>query len=441
MKVSKSSTPPEDASYNTPRNSTELQNNSRTGHEDPSNKPESSTEASHNASAPEGSHELLLAAPKSESTKPKDIESAQQRTDPLWATENEEDIDTDEETMNWLERELAKQNCEESIKSSNMLYASMPLPVEINMVAKETVKPHSHLVVPYSGKSEVIVHRGFGTFPPVAVLDERFKGYPPLSNAAYDLTTHGIDHNLRLRLSKKQKEDRDSFYSAEPVARPRTPMVPCIVNGSTPGMSTRDASILSLFVRVKAWLTKPVVPSSSPIDGDIDSHEFCNKCQKRHIEQGAPIFLDDRDTCRSMLPDWFPKDRFDRPWDAFINLNNKYVRLCHMMEGTEKDEEPDPQWQKEYHDSTPEWRAVGRHGGWWKCRIGSEESNPGVLAVERNCQVCHKRRANMANRPLVATETLAEQKKVIDDWIQKYMKKEMVKDRAYVLARIETEGY
>jgi len=167
-KVSKSSTPLKDASYNTPKNATELQGNSRTGHQDLSNQPESSTEASNNASAPERSHELLLPAPKSESTKSKDIESyniAQQKTDSLWATENEEDIDTDEETMNWLDQELAKQNCEESIKSSNILYASMPVPVEVNMVAKETVKPHPHLVVPHRGKSEVIVHRGFDTFP------------------------------------------------------------------------------------------------------------------------------------------------------------------------------------------------------------------------------------------------------------------------------------
>lgn len=198
----------------------------------------------------------------------------------------------------------------------------------------------------------------------------------------------------------------------------------------------------------EAWLIKKSEPSHTPSKGtDVEkavgnsSREFCSKCQERHIRQGAPVTLDDRDTCRSMIPEWFPKDRFDRPWDAFIELMNKYLRTSQMIEGTEENPETQTIWQMEYHDSTPEWTKVGRHGGWWRCRIGPEESNPTVSDVERNCQVCHKRMKDQAKLPTKKTESLTEKKTSMEEWIAKYTKIGMAKDRAYVLARIATEGY
>lgn len=172
-----------------------------------------------------------------------------------------------------------------------------------------------------------------------------------------------------------------------------------------------------------------------------DSLEFCTKCQKRHIKQGPPVTLDDRDTCRSMLPDWFPKERFERPWDVFTDLINRYVKASQMLEGTEDNPETKVPWNKEYHDPSPEWKEVGRFGGWWKCRIQGEEGESEVPIIEKNCQLCHRRKA--ANDRLLEkrVETPMEKMQSIEDWIGKYMKEEMVRDRAYVKARLETEGF
>ena len=142
-----------------------------------------------------------------------------------------------------------------------------------------------------------------------------------------------------------------------------------------------------------------------------------------------------------MLPEWFPKDQFERPWDAFIELVNKYVRTGHMLDGIEENAETKVTWKMEYHDPSPEWKAVGRSGGWWECRIEPEEGQSNVPSVERNCQVCHRRKADDDKLPAKRDETLAERKKAIEEWIDKHMKQGMVKDKAYVRARIETDGF
>lgn len=148
--------------------------------------------------------------------------------------------------------------------------------------------------------------------------------------------------------------------------------------------------------------------------------------------------LEDRDTCRSMLPEWFPQEHFEKPWDAFIELINTYVQVSQTMEDMEE-KDPRKAWgEMEYHDSSSEWRTVERQGGWWKCRIGSEASQPGVPVVERNCPVRHKREADADGLQRRRNESLADTKKSMDDWIQKYMAKAMEKDKAYVLALIAT---
>jgi hypothetical protein len=142
-----------------------------------------------------------------------------------------------------------------------------------------------------------------------------------------------------------------------------------------------------------------------------------------------------------MLPEWFPQDQYAKPWDAFIELMNEYVRTEHQMNGIEEDPERKPAWKMEYHDPSPEWRAVGRSGGWWKCRIEPEDGESNVPSVEKNCRVCHRRKADDDELPARSTETLIEKKKRMEEFIDKHMKEAMLKDRAYVRARIATEGY
>lgn len=213
-------------------------------------------------------------------------------------------------------------------------------------------------------------------------------------------------------------------------------------------------------------LTGSLAPSEAAtesvfLNGNL---EFCTKCQKRHIKPGTPETLDARDTCRSMLPDWFPKERYEKPWDAFTDLISKYVRASQILEEKEANPETKIPWDKEYHDPSPEWKEVGRFGGWWKCRIEVEDEEGGegtegpegpeggeggegeavksdVPAIERNCRLCHRRKAENDRLATKKVESLAEKKQSIEDWINKHMKKEMLKDKAYVKARLAKEGF
>lgn len=151
--------------------------------------------------------------------------------------------------------------------------------------------------------------------------------------------------------------------------------------------------------------------------------------------------MDERDTCRSMLPDWFPKERYEKPWEAFTDLINKHVRASQMLDGIEANPETKAAWNKEYHDPSPEWKEAGRFGGWWKCRIEDERGESDIPSVEKNCRVCLRRKVENDKLPIKRVETLVEKKQSIEDWIDKHMKQEMVKDRAYVKARLETEGF
>lgn len=142
-----------------------------------------------------------------------------------------------------------------------------------------------------------------------------------------------------------------------------------------------------------------------------------------------------------MLPDWFPKERYEKPWEAFTDLINKHVRASQIMDGIEANPETKAAWNKEYHDPSPEWKKAGRFGGWWKCRIEDERGESDIPSVEKNCRVCLRRKVENDKLPLKRVETLMEKKQSIEDWIDKHMKQEMVKDRAYVKARLETEGF
>lgn len=142
-----------------------------------------------------------------------------------------------------------------------------------------------------------------------------------------------------------------------------------------------------------------------------------------------------------MLPDWFPKERFDKPWEAFTDLINRYVRAGQMLEGIEENPESRTPWNMEYHEPSDEWKEAGRFGGWWKCRIEDERGESEVLSVEKNCPVCLRQKIENDRLLVKRTESLAEKKQAMEDWIGKRMKQEMVKDRAYVKARLATEGF
>ncbi|KFY05141.1 hypothetical protein O988_00230 [Pseudogymnoascus sp. VKM F-3808] len=306
---------------------------------------------------------------------------------------------------------------------------------------------------------KVVVHRGFvGFVVQSAAVGATRTAFPPLSNESYDLTTYGLD-------PKAQKIHRKKYVVDEnkgPVAsRDLTgaDSEPHTFDGNLSGSSSvnsKDAvtvGVVSTGAVIYSLLSNDVVTNDA---ASSDCLEFCTKCQKRHIQQGMLQDLDDRDTCGSKLPDWFPKERYKRPWEAFASMMNQYVKACKMLDGTEENPETKIPWDKEYHEPSEEWEEAGRFGGWWKCRIededgesseSNEESEDGeegkssVPDVEKNCQLCHKRKAEKDRSPSEKVESPSEIKQSIEDWINKRMKQEMVKDRAFVKARMETEGY
>jgi hypothetical protein len=106
--------------------------------------------------------------------------------------------------------------------------------------------------------------------------------------------------------------------------------------------------------------------------------EFCNKCQIRHIVKGAPLTLDERDTCHSLLPEWFKNaDEFaevaSQPWLYMREYVNTIVKMNEIQQGLYRDPTKKV-WNKNYHEADPlREPAERRGGGWWECRRGSTD--------------------------------------------------------------------
>ena len=117
------------------------------------------------------------------------------------------------------------------------------------------------------------------------------------------------------------------------------------------------------------------------IDKDGAKLQYCSKCKTTHIPPGPPITLQDRDSCGSYLPDWFPTDEMEKPWDIFSALLNEMVTLDEVSQGYSHKASPDePEWDLYFHEYHSKWRAVGRRGGWWKCRDGVHAPQVGELS-------------------------------------------------------------
>ena len=109
--------------------------------------------------------------------------------------------ETDDETLNWLEKELAKQTLDKDPSKSKEVPVKKQKQAGWPLSSGAEERPPQKLIS--SGPDEVVVHRGFGDFPlpRSAALDERRTSFPPLSNASYDLTTYGLDPKVRKKSS------------------------------------------------------------------------------------------------------------------------------------------------------------------------------------------------------------------------------------------------
>lgn len=194
--------------------------------------------------------------------------------------------------------------------------------------------------------------------------------------------------------------------------------------------------------------------------------EYCYKCGERHIEKGPLHTLNVRDTCGAYLPDYWPKHLY--PTDsmkAFVERVNATLALERASKDLPQNEEMDgigiekvKAWDHQYHEKSDEWRAVGRHGGFWTCRLGSED--PNVPDIEKNCSVCsayrlelqaqrdirdagmteYERRRFAKEReegwtPYRIEQTLKGHRRFLD----RYAKRQMEKDKQAVLERMKFE--
>ncbi|KFY52721.1 hypothetical protein V496_08212 [Pseudogymnoascus sp. VKM F-4515 (FW-2607)] len=361
-----------------------------------------------------------------------------------WTTDITDE--TDEETLNWLEKELVKQNLDKD--SSKSKEASVKRQKQAGWpIASHEEERSPQKLISSEPDDKVVVHQGFGLFPlpRSAALDDRRTSFPPLSNESYFLTTYGLDPNAQEKIPKRVVVDVNRGLYRSLVA----PLEPTGADGGSHALdgnlsdpwSIRSTGPVTSSFHSNGAVAEYFVLNTAATESVVssDNLEFCTKCEKRHIKQGPPVTLDERDTCRSMLPDWFPKERYEKPWEAFTDLINKHVRASQMLDGIEANPETKAAWNKEYHDPSTEWKEAGRFGGWWKCRIEDDESD--IPSVEKNCRVCLRRKVENDKLPMKRVETLMEKKQSIEDWIDKHMKQEMVKDRAYVKARLETEGF
>lgn len=200
-----------------------------------------------------------------------------------------------------------------------------------------------------------------------------------------------------------------------------------------------------------------------PIVEGPSNLEHCYKCGVRHIEPGPPSTLNERDTCKTYVPEYLPTHL--SPVDAmktFVEKVNESVTYGKVLAGLAPNEgehggpELKSVWEHQYHEKTPEWRAVGRNGGYWTCRLGS--TDPIVPQIERNCKVCSKYNAvkqaelDHRDRGLTAferkkfakereegyttyklTTTVESNKRFLD----RYMARQMEKDKAEAIKNLK----
>lgn len=102
--------------------------------------------------------------------------------------------ETDDGTLDWLEKELAKQKLVKDSSTSKGASEKKQKQAARPLSSCEKKRPPQKLISSEPGDN-VVVHRGFGEFvlPQSAAIGQTRTSFPPLSNESYDLTTYGLD--------------------------------------------------------------------------------------------------------------------------------------------------------------------------------------------------------------------------------------------------------
>ena len=213
----------------------------------------------------------------------------------------------------------------------------------------------------YGSNCTNVVRGGFGvakenTHPG---LSKASRQYPPPSNADYYLTSDG-------RHPKKQFEPTldGAAIVKECINQQQAEEVRHRADTTTETLEGRksgeDLAKDINFDRTTWIMTAPgangVIYSAAEQRQDFIDNinagaelEYCTKCKKKHIPPGSPITLQDRDTCGAYLPDWFPAESVDKPWDALKDMLNKKLILDEMAQGFGHKPNPEYVFPNEIH--------------------------------------------------------------------------------------------
>jgi len=345
-----------------------------------------------------------------------------------------------------------------SIRPKESPYTSIS-PPEHDLLVKSFVEsdgepPTDLYGPPTSSNTTEVIRGGFGPLPP---RDYRLApAFPPPPNAAYYLDSLGrapkgdkqqwrgskeVDesHLLKSQLSHMRKEhsEEDQLHHMDELHLGDH----TIQSQESKGKALADTVNFSR----PAWITRlPELPGGqtfyppSQQKADfikaIDSGEpliYCTKCSEAHIPPGPTLTLEDRDTCGSMLPGWFPASRFRTPWGVFTNMLNQLAECVEDLRYLDSKEDPDkPPWDMEWHSFNPQWEELGRPAeGWWKCKSGMA-----APVRERYCKLCHEKKTDARTSRLTREDILAK-KAAIEKFMEMSSEEVGRRDRQYVEAQ------
>lgn len=296
-----------------------------------------------------------------------------------------------------------------------------------------------------------MIHGGFGPSKendPPKFLPQPFRAFPPLSNKSYMLTSDGHDP----KFIHKQELANSIFLPRSAVRAVKATLLNAKAESELKQLD-------EIFMDEPEKTTKPKPPAQEEVDlatlavdengipplshspqpysllgksisyyGDESALMYCKKCGKTHILPGSTTDLGFRDPCGALLPDWFPAEAYEKPWDVFMGMNNEIKRYEDIENGHER---LPKDWDKEYHEENKKWRAIGRRaGGWWKCRSGPE-----VTYAENNCTKCHAPpNPNKPARPRCPTMAeVTARRENLQNWQREHQDRVACRDRAIAL--------
>lgn len=303
---------------------------------------------------------------------------------------------------------------------------------------------------------KTIVHKGFGRYnvkKEVVVVEERFGCFPPISNVPYECLNRsrtvvpGLESRLygaeMIKHIIQTQSERDwalqNVYDEE-LTKEKSKALGELVADQIDWTrrlynATENGASPPAGPAIVLWRKDFEKTIDDAVADGLLPFEICDKCGQRHIPWGNPVTLQDRDTCFSMLPAWFPAKNYDKPWDAFKSIINEVVRYSEIEQGRIRD--PDRlDWDKQFHEPTREWRAVGRYGGWWKCRSGKLAGEEDIPIMEKECKLCHRAPTREEEKRTERRRKQAAQKVEIHKFIEKHIAEQMRRDREFVEARI-----